>query len=78
MYLQEDMSMNQQFDFEGGDEDIRSRFEMYLLSLLASVKTSQTAAISVDPAIRGMFSHCAQGRNRSLSTVYRHRERFPG
>ncbi|KAI8588358.1 transport protein Avl9-domain-containing protein [Geranomyces variabilis] len=50
---EEDMSMNQQFSFEGSDDDIRARFEVYLLSMLASVRTAQTAAISVDPAIRG-------------------------
>ncbi|KAI9090826.1 transport protein Avl9-domain-containing protein [Phlyctochytrium arcticum] len=50
---EDDMSMNQQLSFEGSDDDIRSRFELYLVSLLSSVKTSQTAAISVDPAIRG-------------------------
>ncbi|KAI8913023.1 transport protein Avl9-domain-containing protein [Powellomyces hirtus] len=50
---EEDMSMNQQLSFDGSDDDIRGRFEVYLLSMLASVKTSQTAAISVDPAVRG-------------------------
>ncbi|KND03769.1 uncharacterized protein SPPG_01226 [Spizellomyces punctatus DAOM BR117] len=50
---EDDMSMNQQLSFEGSDDDIRARFELYLLTLLASVKTAQTAAISVDPAIRG-------------------------
>ncbi|KAJ3020263.1 hypothetical protein HKX48_001089 [Thoreauomyces humboldtii] len=49
----EDMSMNQQLSFEGSDDDIRARFEAYLQSMLASVKTAQTAAISVDPAVRG-------------------------
>lgn len=32
----EDMSMNQAFDFEGSDEDIRDRFEVYLSQMLIS------------------------------------------
>ncbi|KAI8826613.1 transport protein Avl9-domain-containing protein [Fimicolochytrium jonesii] len=53
-YSQEDdMSMSQQLEFEGSDDDIRSRFEMYILSMLASVRISQTASISVDPNVRG-------------------------
>ncbi|EGF77599.1 hypothetical protein BATDEDRAFT_91587 [Batrachochytrium dendrobatidis JAM81] len=35
---EDDMTMNQQIEFEGSDEDIRSRFEVYLTQMLASVK----------------------------------------
>jgi hypothetical protein len=36
-----DPSMDQQIEFEGSDEDIRSRFESYILAVLTSVKTTQ-------------------------------------
>ena len=35
---EDDPSMNQQIDFQGSDDDIRSRFEQYLSDFLTSVK----------------------------------------
>ncbi|TPX34579.1 hypothetical protein SmJEL517_g02875 [Synchytrium microbalum] len=35
---------NQQINYEGSDEDIRSRFEMYLLSLMSCVKAADNAS----------------------------------
>ncbi|KAJ3217536.1 late secretory pathway protein avl9 [Dinochytrium kinnereticum] len=39
-FIDDDPSLNSQMCFEGSDDDIRSRFESYLLRLLASVKYS--------------------------------------
>ncbi|KAJ3306091.1 Unconventional myosin-Ie, partial [Blyttiomyces sp. JEL0837] len=37
---EDDSLLNQQIEFEGSDEDIRSRFEVYLFSMLAAVKNA--------------------------------------
>ncbi|KAJ3293429.1 late secretory pathway protein avl9 [Borealophlyctis nickersoniae] len=51
---EDDMSMNQQIDFEGSDDDIRSRFEGYLVSLLASANAAEQAIIApADSPLRG-------------------------
>ncbi|KAH6581903.1 hypothetical protein BASA61_008791 [Batrachochytrium salamandrivorans] len=42
---EDDMTMHQQIDFEGSDEDIRSRFETYITQMLASVKYDQDTAL---------------------------------
>ncbi|KAJ3123948.1 late secretory pathway protein avl9 [Nowakowskiella sp. JEL0407] len=41
---EEDPSMNTQIDFEGSDDDIRGRFELYLLSLIKSVLPTSPSA----------------------------------
>jgi phosphorylcholine metabolism protein LicD len=37
----EDMTQNQQIEFEGSDDDIRSKFEVYLTQLLTSVQNEE-------------------------------------
>ncbi|KAJ3416688.1 late secretory pathway protein avl9 [Chytridiales sp. JEL 0842] len=38
-FMDADPSLNQQIEFEGSDEDIRSKFENYLVAMIVSVKT---------------------------------------
>nr|KAJ3419731.1 late secretory pathway protein avl9 [Polyrhizophydium stewartii] len=52
-FIDDDMTMNQQIEYEGSDEDIRSRFESYLTQLFASVKYDQdTPAVNQETGAR--------------------------
>ena len=43
------MSLNQQIDFEGSDEDIRARFETYLNQLFASINYENDTTVQLEP-----------------------------
>ena len=46
--------MNQDIDFEGSDDDIRARFEDYLVNLMASVQATEQALVApADSPLRG-------------------------
>ncbi|KAJ3056596.1 late secretory pathway protein avl9 [Rhizophlyctis rosea] len=52
--LAEDMSMNQEIEFEGSDDDIRARFEQYLVNLMASIQATEQALVApADSPLRG-------------------------
>lgn len=56
------MSENQQIDFDGSDDDIRARFDQYLISLLSSAK----AAEDPTPEQRGKHLSCFCNRLTAL------------